>query len=369
MIVILISAITIILNIIIRYYFNIKNRSVELLIATFFLVLFYLSITETNDSKNYEYLYYNLKKSPDIGWTLMTNFAKLIKDNYVVNIWLYYLLGLYFFIKILKFFSYYPLFVILNLQIFTMLFNINQIRYFLSFYIFIYSLIMLGQQKKKVFFVLFLLSLIFHKSIIVLYLAYLFIQLSKYRCLKELIKLYIKISILVFLLWDCIILIIEKVNFLAHYKVYLVSEKKLSFKGWIFSILFVIIWYIYIYILNKQVEKILKQQNRKSTMKLNFLLKLVFIGIIFIPISIRSLDILQRYALSFHVMNLIYLTYVIKFFKKNERIKILGFTMVLSLINYFYYFEIPVFIGLGSQKLYLLKIYNNLNLYNIIEKI
>lgn len=363
---IILSAFFCLINIFFRTFIKIKKEQIikiEFYISFLLLMCYYSGIHETNDNENYFLIFNNLKDFPDLGYKLITNFVKYINGGHYLVIWLYYLTTVISYLNFIKNYSYYSLFITLNVFIYTLFYNTNQIRYFLSFYLFLNTFVYFSRKKNKVGSIIVFLSLIFHKG---MFINYIFFYLKKYE-FKKYIKIIFCLSIFNYFSFK----IIEKIvilneNYFGNFKFYFSPERHLSFLGWLYSIVFVLIWWIYIYILNKKIKK---SDCFICDKECEELLKLTIFPLIFIFIAFFTRDIFVRFITIFQIVNLVYITNILKFFKRNVQKIILIVTLILSLGNYFYYFELGDYLGIKTHKKDLLKIYSTYKLNDFFDKI
>lgn len=340
-------------------FIGIENKVLEKInigLSFVILIIFFCGIQETTDKNGYRLLFENLKLAPDIGFKVISNITNILEKDYEFMILTYYVLMVIFMMKFLEKNSTFILFIVLNLQIFTMLFQANQIRYYLSFYLFLYSTALFFEKKIAKTILLLICAFIFHKSIILLYP---FLVVKKYE-LKKYVKSLLVIAVGVYVSYDGIRLLVDKIPMFNHYQAYLADGFKISFLGWLYALLFYFIWLSFIIFLHKKVIKNIVPDDKYFE-----IFKLLLYPIVFILIGTKFLEINYRYILSFQVVNLIYITYILKYFNKRSQVIILTATVLLSLGNYFYFYELPSLIGMSSQKDDYILIYKTHKLINL----
>ena len=320
-------------------------------VGIFLIVLLFTGVTETNDSKNYKIIYENLKLSPDWGYYIISKIMYFMNGNFEWVINFYYFTSIFFMYRFVKRYGVNFLFIIINLFIYTFFYHMNQIRYFLSFYLFLYSVINFNDRKNKKAFIYMVFSLLFHKAILFLFLYVFFMKLS----LKKYIKILIFLSVTMGLLFKIIKSFILKSDYLMHYRIYFSEEKIPTTIGWLFSVTPWIITCAIMLLLHWFLTK--KNKNLKKDKYYYELLKLGLFPIIFLIISREFLDIYQRYMFIFQIVYLVYFVYILKYFKKGSKKLIIILVVLLSLLSYSLVFELGVLLGKTTQKEGLLKIY------------
>ncbi|MGL6099623.1 MAG: EpsG family protein [Fusobacteriaceae bacterium] len=334
---------------------NMKSKKKRFdIVGIIFLIILFTGVRLTNDSENYKNLYNNLELAPDLGFYIISKIIYFINGNELYLINFYYLLSIFFMYIFLKRYDINFNFIILNLVIYTFFFHLNQIRYFLGFYLYLYCVINKFSNNNLKALIFGFISILFHKTIILLYLFVFIYNTSIKNYIRRLFLIGISIS----LCYNFLLKIILKMSYFSHYTIYIGEEKKISIEGWLYSIFPFIISLFIILSIHLFLRK--RIQNDKFYLEL---FKLCLFPIAFIFISKEFLDIIHRYIIIFNVINLSYYTYVIRYFKKNNKINMVLFILILSIFNYFWTFELGIILGKETHKSDLIKIYKNHILY------
>lgn len=206
---------------------------------------------------------------------------------------------------------------------------VNQIRYYMAFPLFLLSLYFFIIEKKIILAIIFtMLAFISHSAIALLYV---FVPMFYFLNTKSYFKTVFVISGIVFL----IVLALYQfglATYLEHFGEYFNSEMTSSFLGGLFNALPSVVYIIFLYILDKKYRMKYEYKNDKYY---QFISKLSFFTVIFIPSSFFIQVLCHRYVFPFLIIWVIHILYIIRNFSQQKK-----------MIYFFTVFLINIFVGL-----------------------
>jgi hypothetical protein len=336
-----------------------KQKYVRIFLFILSILLFFILLgfnSFSPDLENYKIHYENFNED-FIKFTIEPVFLFLMNicnsfglkfDGYqiVYSILIFFFFGL----SLLKY-SPYPIFVLSNFYLIPFFPDITQIRFFLGFAIFLYSL-KYYEKKKKLFYVFLILSILCHYSLLFFLL---FPMLSKTKIFYNQIKSCILILISILILSQFSTSILEPIIsiFNLKYLDYLGHEKEVTFLGTFVLIMpFFIINNLVIWHYNNSFRFLVIGSENKYKEFLPILINIIRFSnyLLILVVFIRDFS---RISQNVYILVLVYFTIVISFLKEKKVLTnyirpilfILFYTIFLFyfeflMINNFEYFEI-----------------------------
>jgi hypothetical protein len=207
---------------------------------------------------------------------------------------------------------------------------VNQIRYFVAFGLYIFSIYYFYIKKYKLFGLFLVFSFLNHFGIIPLYLILFFIRRNNIQ-----IKTYIIISIIVYI----VIYLVQNIVILQDvwgFDLYLKEEMKSTFLGGVFKMIPSIFLISLLYFINKR--NAIQKDNKSQ-----FLYRLSFFPIIFIPSITLTQIIGDRYVFNFIIIWLIFIVTNLNINNKNMLLQKLFIVLVVYLV-WFLLYHLPLYV-------------------------
>jgi hypothetical protein len=218
----------------------------------------------------------------------------------------------------------------------------NQIRYYLALSFFLNGLYLFYFNEKKKSYLFFILSLLSHSSMLILFS---FLLIEKRFGFSEYIKKCLLLSLIIFVGYNFIVSF-GLLDFLGKFKIYIVSDELVSsFAGGVFNELPFIITLTTLYFwLQKVIDKMPQILEDKIFV---FLYKLTFFSIIFVPISFNLQVLGHRYVQAFFIVWLCLFVYTVHFinYKKTTIECFIVLAIYMVFLVYYSYFFSQVVIG------------------------
>lgn len=322
-----------------KYNLNIlSKKKIKINIIILFFLIVILSIGSTPDWENYKIIYENHQKlSPDYG---MYFFIKIFKKMNLELLQLrnfYYILSTFFIFKFVRDIKIGSFSIILFL-IFPFFYFAVQFRFFLALSIFFYSLLFV--EKKWKFLVLNILAIIFHKTIILFTVFYIFYKLD----LKKYIRYIFLINILLGLIFKIIVKLIIKIPEFRRFAAYIEADKMPSNLGLIYSLMGNILILLLIYLIGKyQINNIEKVKEDKIYL---ILIKFSLYTFNFLCLGKISLDFIQRYIYGGQFVCYCFIMYSLKYFN-DYKVKI-TLKILILLITVFQFLSIHILVDIKN---------------------
>lgn len=321
-------------------YFIIKKKIRVSLLLIFILILIFLNISYTPDLINYKNSYYDTRLSSDILYTLLSKVGSKLGFHFEYFYKTYILLLLLSIIIVLYLYKADFNFVIINLFIFNLFYPIVQIRYYLSFYLF---LIYMKVTKKRFKILILILSICSHKAIIVLYGIYYLQKIWEKIIKKNKIILIILFNIGIYIFFKLATsTFFDSIEYFKKFKVYLYDDYSLA--GKLYLIILYLLWLIYLKVILRNIE----DKNFKD---------MIYIPFYFFSFSIISVQVIYRYMIPFQFLILLYLSSYYKTLKNNNKKIFLILTCLISMVTFYWCYILPINLGKKSDFIELEKTY------------
>lgn len=319
-----------------------NNKALIFVISLVFFYTLFLGVTDTADWEGYVYIFEEKEKKTDFLFRYISmkgaSYGYTFTDIYKLHIIIY---GFLFALFISRFTQ--NIFLVLLFYVLIAYVPLaNQIRYYMGFGLYINGLYLLYFTRKQILsYLFFALAIISHSAIIVL-LGFVF--LNKYSIDKNYLK---RCYLLAFALFT-IVFSFENLglsSLIDKYVIYFSQENVSNVIGGIYNSLPYIIMLI---LLQMRKKKVLKKYKGISDDKVfNFLYRLSFFTIIFIPASFYIQILAHRYVNSFLIIWLCFYLYTLKFEKSSKLIfnHIIGLTAIMIFLFYYTYFFSEIVLG------------------------
>lgn len=278
----------------------------------FFLILFF--VTDNSDWEIYEVFFNGYADSNDFLFTYILEIVKTKGLSYVYVYQVHIVLMSIGFFYIASRKSYSDVFLIITSYLLIQLVPLsNQIRYYVAFSFFliaVYNLIVLN--KRKIFFVFVILSLLSHFAIILLYLfIYFYYVIPSSEFLKKTLSYSVILAIAFYAIF------VYGLSFLEHFSVYFQDDLLSSFSGGLLSNFIWLLWFVYLFLIHRRVIKYNNSIFEKD-LYYNYLFKLSFFSILFMPIGFFLQIVVHRYVISLFIIWISYILYCINLENKSK---------------------------------------------------
>jgi hypothetical protein len=232
----------------------------------------------------------------------------------------------------------------------------NQIRYYVAFPLFLIAVYKLIVSRNKFsFFLFFVLSLLSHTGVILMYpFVYFYYYVNNEIYLKKLIVYSVVLAALFYFVFMLDFI------FSFHFGAYFTSDFLSSISGGLFNNLIWIIWILLIYMLNTRLLK-LNSEEIESDVMYQFLYKLSLYSIIFFLVSIPLQILAHRYIIASLIVWLTFYFYSLKYEKslKSRLLSISVLTLIISGTFFYMYFLPTILLGIsGTEVVLQLFLYN-----------
>jgi len=322
-----------------------------------FYVFFY-GITDTADWGMYDSLFKYEEIETDFLFRYLSLLTFALGYSFEDLFKLHILIYGYFLVKFISRFTQNTLLVIGFYVLVAYVPLANQIRYYLALSLFLNGLYFFYFNEKKKSYLFFILSLLSHSSMVVLFS---FLIVEKRIAFSEYVKKCLLLSLFIFFGYNFIVSF-GILDFLGKFKVYLISSELVSgiFGGIFNEFPFIVILtslYFWIQSVIKRIPYILEDKI------FIFLYKLTFFSIIFIPISFNMQVIGHRYVQAFFIVWLCLFVYTLNFIKSkaaNIKYFIILSLYLIFLLYYNYFFSRIVLGENSSYYIEFIKSYNSI---------
>ncbi|WDF48318.1 EpsG family protein [Chryseobacterium sp. KACC 21268] len=328
---------------------NLSGRFVSLFFNIFLFALilvFSVGVTYTADWQMYYWFFkYEEDTTDKVYYSLTLLFKKwglpfedLFKFHIVAINVLYYFL-------IRKFTRNY-FYVMLVFVVINYVHSVNQLRFFLGLPIIqIGFYYLLYKRNLLISLPLLVLGVLCHSALVLLLILIPMFYISQQKYLKKILVATAVSSV--------IILIALKTGLMAillHFSAYFEDDATSSFLGGLFNAFPYIIYITFLYIENKKMIKIFPEYENDKLYQ--YLYKLTFFPVIFIPPAFVAPVLGHRYVIPFIVIWVIFYLYIIKDLNHKQRFtKFLVFMMIHIIVTCFYYI-FPDFIAKDNHYLH-----------------
>lgn len=308
-----------------------------------FLLLFFVVgfITNTPDWAMYEYFFNKVEQNREP----MFYFLKLIIKSYNGNFENLHMLNTFLTsLFLILFISRFTKNIFLVLLLFlpsVFVFYTSQIRYYLAFSIIINSFYYFEiKQKRTLGLILFLISFLSHYSMLLFLPFYYFLRYSKKSHIKLIVYSYT--GLLLFLILKTALAKIYHLDF------YFRDDNETSFIGALFNFL----PYVFIITVNYFLHfKNTYKRRLDYDDKLNFLYKLSFLPILYLPIAFEFQVVGRRIIFPSFLFSILYIIYLSNFYNKKIKIKLMVYLTFISSFIFIYGHYVPFLIWSKSTRL------------------
>ena len=314
------------------------KRNFKGLIALTGFCIFLFGIRYTDDWYGYLYFFNNPEASPD----LLFKYLSIYFDNNgfsYVDLFQFHVLAIGFCLSyFITRFSSYPILILFCFLLIKFIPITNQIRYYLAFGFFLMSVyfFLISNNRIKAIF-LFILAGLSHIIIIPLFIITLIFPRIKKYTLKKLSYTFIISSIISFIMYELIILLLT-----GHFNTYTQDRFTTSIIGGFYLILPIIMVHIYIFYYYNNITK--KIPVLKNDIKFKFLFILSVYTAPLLLLGFVNQIIVHRYVSIFSIVWFIYFIYPLSINQKGKQfILIRLFSLLLYLITVTYFIPIVLF--------------------------
>lgn len=308
---------------------NIKKINILFLIMLMICIFNY----KNSDYEGYKFIYNNLN-SPEIilekGYVFILKIIRYFTANYQVVVGIIGFFTLSLLSSIAKKMGDYQKFIGLYF-IFPFFLDIIQIRFFLAYTIFLISISYFFEKKKMVLFILFLISIFIHKSVIIYYIPYIFIRIKK----KQLKYVFIIFSIVSFIVVKTPILkiIISKID---AYRFQVYTSQNMNFGGYLYLILFFIN-----FLLTIKSLKYLKNRKNENMELINYIEVINYFSLVLLPLFFLNSNFFRLYR-PIIVLSIIVYSNIFKDIKIYQKIFIIIYLLILNILLIGYNLQIEI---------------------------
>jgi len=334
-------------------------KKVIFIFSLFVFYVFFFGVTDSADWGMYDSLFKYEEIETDFLFRYLTLLTVALGFSFTDLYKLHILIYGYFFVKFISRFTQNIL-LVLGFYIFIGYVPLaNQIRYYLALSLFLNGLYLFYFQEKKKSYLLFILSLLSHSSMVVLFS---FMIIENRFSFSDYVKKCLILSLIVFFGFNFIVSF-GLLDVLGKYKAYILQTELVSgiFGGFFTEFPF-IVTLIFLYYWIQGVIK--KRPDILEDQVFVFLYKVTFFSIIFIPISFNMQVIGHRYVQAFFLVWLCLFVYTLNIVKTKDTNII--YSTVLSVFIVLMMFYIYFFTGIviGEKSNYYLEFIRS---YNSIE--
>ena len=316
--------------------FNILSAFLGALV--FYLFLF--NVTNNTDWDNYESIFYGTSDVNDFLFNYLSNIFFMNKLDYSKLYQLHIILMGIGFIYFASRFSYSAVFSIISIYLMFQIIPLsNQIRYYVAFAFFLIAAYNFIITKNYIVFVVFAtISYLSHSGVLSMFpFIYFFYSIKMDNFHKKMALFSIFASVVLYIL--------SQINFTFsnHMDEYMKNDIS-SLLGGIYNMLIWVFWLLFIYLNHKRLMKS-SSEILDYDVKYQFLYKLSFYSIIFIPIGLIIQVFSQRYVLASIIIWLTYVLYSLKY-EDNMfgQIRYITKFVFLFVASFLYIFVLPSFV-------------------------
>ncbi|MEI8084596.1 MAG: EpsG family protein [Paludibacter sp.] len=326
------------------FFLGSRNNSLVNLISTLLgalvIYLFLFNVTYNSDWDNYESVFYGTSDVNDFLFKYLSNVFYLNGLDYSNLYQLHIVLMGLGFIYFASRFNYSGVFGIISIYLMFQIIPLsNQIRYYVAFAFFLIAVYNFIIKKNYFVFAIFaVFSYLSHSGILSMYpFIYFFYVINSEKFPKKMIIFSLFAGLFLYYL--------SHINFIFSNNLdnYLKNDVS-SLLGGIYNIIIWVLWLLFIYFNHKRLKKS-NSVALESDVKYQFLYKLSYYSVIFIPIGLIIQAFAQRYVLASIIIWLCYVFYSIKyeveFIQQKRFITRFLFLFIASLL---YIFILPSFV-------------------------
>lgn len=343
----------------------IVGKLISLIFGIFIFYLLLFNVTYNSDWDGYYLIYKKILSTTDILFNVIADIAISQKLDYAIVYKIHiFIMGLGF----IYFVSRFSTAAIFSVITFYILFQFvplsNQIRYYVSFSLFLiaaYSLIV--RKNKLVFIILSALSLSSHLSILLMFpFIYFYYRFKDEYYLPKLLLFSLVFGLLAYVAYSIFLI------FSNHFAFYFEQSNLSSIAGGIFISLIWILWMLYIIRRNNSLL-ITNNASIKDDVKYQFLYKFSLYSIIFAPAGVIIQILCHRYIMALIIVWITFILYSTVYeFSLIRRLKVLLQFSGLVIITFFYQYFLPVYLlGNSSTKLIVEILQSNVYFYSFLK--
>lgn len=320
---------------------NFINKIFSLLLGSFVFYVLLYHVTYNSDWEMYEAIFRGETASGDMMFNFISeSFSSKGYDYSSVYKLHIFLIGAGF-IYFASRNTYSNVFgIITTYLVFQLIPVSNQIRYYVGFSFFLIAIYNLLVSKNRiVFFVFSILSLLSHSAILLMYpFLYFYYYTNKEKYIQKLILYGFVLAGFFYFIF------LVGFVFSFHFGSYFDNDFLSSFSGGIFNNFIWLLWFLFIYWINKRLVET-NSEPLESDIMYQFLYKLSLYSLLFLPVSIVLQVLSSRYIQASFIVWVSFFYYSLNYeLSLKKRLVSISFFLLLIVITFIYVYILPSFL-------------------------